>query len=256
MTHLLKKWNTLKKGIKSKNILLLLDYDGTLTPIVSRPSQAKLSSSTRRLLYSLSKKKNITLGIISGRRLNELEGLVKVPGIYYAGNHGFQIKGPAIDFIHPQAEEFKACKQKVKSSLKSKAGNIKGIILEDKSVTLSFHYRLVDKQDEARARRLFYSVCRKYQEAGKIKITAGKKILEVRPPIRWNKANAVDVIRMLAAGPDGGIAIYAGDDRTDEDAFKALRKKDIPVLIGQGKKSAARYFLKDTKEVEQFLRRL
>lgn len=256
MTHLLENWGAVRKALVKKRILLLLDYDGTLTPIVSRPGQAKIGADTKRLLKALSRRKSIVLGIVSGRKIEEVKRLVRVGRIYYAGNHGFEIEGKGIDFVHPSVEGFKRCSKEVKKALKAKTARIKGAAIEDKGATLSFHYRLVDRKSQEKAKKAFFTACRQYRQKGLVRITRGKKVLELRPPAKWNKADAVNTIKNIAGSLKSAVTIYAGDDRTDEDAFRALKKKDISIFVGAKKDSNARYFLKDTSEVKMFLKKL
>ena len=161
MKYLLENWNSLEKKLSLKPILLLLDYDGTLTPIASKPQYAKLNTDVRKILRLLAKRKKITLGIISGRKIQDLKKLINIKEIYYAGNHGFEIKGPGVNFIHSSISNFKNTKRRIKKALEVESKSIKGTIVEDKGATLSFHYRLVDKKSQKRAREIFLKVCKK-----------------------------------------------------------------------------------------------
>jgi len=258
MRHLFIFWKEIKKVIKGKKkILLLLDYDGTLTPIVSRPSDAILGSQMRKSLVHLSRAEKFDIGIVSGRRLSEVRGLVKVKGIYYAGNHGLEIKGPNIQFLHPNYIRFKPYIKKIKQELKNKLGDIRGILIEDKDITLSLHYRLVNQKDIRKIKNVFKKLTLPYLRNKKIKITEGKKVLEVRPPINWDKGKALGLIERLTKKTPSSLTIYIGDDQTDEDAFRVLKKKGISIFVGKPKrKSHARYYLKDTGEVIQLFRLL
>ena len=105
MQHLFKSWEALSHIIAdTSHILLLSDYDGTLTPIVSRPEEAVLSPEVRAKLRALADKSAFTIGIISGRSLAEIQVMVGLRGIYYSGNHGFEIAGPSLKFTNPAAE--------------------------------------------------------------------------------------------------------------------------------------------------------
>ena len=87
-------------------MLLLLDYDGTLTPIVARPEIAILPDEARRSLEELAENERFVVGVVSGRELAELEGLVAIPGLIYAGNHGLEMSGLGMDYVHPEALGF------------------------------------------------------------------------------------------------------------------------------------------------------
>src|SRR4030042_1268947 len=106
MQHLFGVWDSIVTRIKSsKQVLLLFDYDGTLTPIVERPELADLHKESRQLLKAIVRKPRFTVGIVSGRALNDLQNRVSIPGIIYAGNHGLEIQGLDLDFVHPIPEE-------------------------------------------------------------------------------------------------------------------------------------------------------
>ena len=153
MEHLLSAWPKVIKQLRSaSHILLLLDYDGTLTPIVERPELANLPEGMRQLLQALARQRRLTLGIISGRALADIKEKVGISGIIYAGNHGLEIEGPGISFVSPLAEEFKPILRLMHYVLSQALGAIKGVMVEDKGLTLSVHYRQVaeDKSEEVR----------------------------------------------------------------------------------------------------------
>ena len=256
MKHFFSVCKDIAKLIEHKRkILLLFDYDGTLTPIVSRPSEAILSKETRRLLIDLSKNENFNIGIVSGRRLSEVRNLVKIKGIYYAGNHGLEIKGPNTQFLHPSCIRFKSYITKIRKALQEKLGYIKGVIIEDKGLSLSLHYRLVDQKNIIKIKNIFKKISTPYLNKKEIKITKGKKVLELRPPIDWDKGKAVKLIEKLAQRITNSLTIYIGDDRTDEDAFRVLEKKGVSIFVGKSKtKSSAKYYLKNSLDVQNLLR--
>ena len=257
MRYLFDDWKNIQKKIQRSSLILLAsDYDGTLTPIVSRPELAKLRNNIRKILVSLSKCDKFKVGIISGRRLSSVEGLVRVKNIYYAGNHGLEIKGPKVNFTHPAYYYFRPCIKTIKERLKKRLKGIKGLIVEDKSLTLSVHYRLVDSENIAMLKRIFRETVASYIKKNSIRIFSGKKVFEIRPPVEWDKGKALEMIESLTKTRSKQLRIYLGDDTTDEDAFKVLSVKDISVFVGKKKKSKARYFLNDTHEVEDFLKRL
>lgn len=108
MEHLLSVWSKVAMQLSNaRHVLLLTDYDGTLTPIVERPELANLSKDIRRLLQTLAYQRYITVGVISGRALVDLKDKVGISGIIYAGNHGLEIEGPGISFVNPVADELR-----------------------------------------------------------------------------------------------------------------------------------------------------
>lgn len=232
--------------------IILLDYDGTLTEIVKKPSLAKLTSARRYFLKQLARHKKIIIGIVSGRSLKDVKSKVKVPGIYYIGNHGFEMEGPKLKRLHPKAKKFKPLLKKIARQLNCQLKQIKGIMVEDKGLTLSVHYRLAKKTAEKNARQILFKVLQKYLRAKQVKLTFGKKVFEIRPPLSWHKGKAVTwILKSLKIGK--AIPFYFGDDETDEDAFRALKKKGITIRVGKRRGTAAQYLFKNVDQVYNFL---
>ena len=260
--YLFHSWESFTADVSdASHILLLADYDGTLTPIVSRPEEAILSPEVGEKLRALAEKPAFSVGIISGRSLADVKALVGIEGVYYAGNHGLEIEEPGLKFINPAAETTKVELKVLAQQLSARLGSIEGVIVEDKGLSLSIHYRLVKKEDERVVADIFQKITSPSLEAGEIRVTAGKKVWEVRPPIDWHKGRAVETITReigTLLGIEPGLTIYLGDDVTDEDAFKIIhRPHGWSIFIGEENPSSnADYYLKSTSEVETFLSRL
>ncbi|MFC2047892.1 trehalose-phosphatase [Chloroflexota bacterium] len=262
MQHLFQSWESFSSDVTvASHLLLLSDYDGTLTPIVSRPEEAVLAPEVREKLHALNKKPAFSVGIISGRSLPEVKSLVGIEGIYYAGNHGLEIEGPGLKFVQPAA---KAAQPKIRNLLRqlsAELANIEGVIIEDKGLSLSVHYRLVRKNEEEIVAHIFHQITSPWLRDSKIKVSSGKKVLEVRPPIDWHKGKAVETIMKetkTILGGEGNLVIYLGDDTTDEDAFRIIhRPLGWSIFVGEDNPSSnADYFLNSTSEVMTFLSRL
>ncbi|MFC1970356.1 trehalose-phosphatase [Chloroflexota bacterium] len=262
MQHLFQSWQALSAEIMAASHLLLLsDYDGTLTPIVGRPVDAILSPQVRAQLITLAQKPTVSAGVISGRSLSELKSMVAIAGIYYAGNHGLEIEGPGLSFVSAAAEAAQATIKTLAWQLVGVLGSTPGVIIEDKGLSLSVHYRLVKPGEEKMVVETFNRVISPLVNAGRVRITSGKRVLEVRPPIDWHKGKAVEAItRELKAllKLEQVLVIYMGDDTTDEDAFKAVhRPEGWSIFVGEkNAPSSAGYFLNSTTEVGEFLSRL
>ncbi len=252
MQYFFDKWNEFARAIKGKNILLLFDFDGTLTPIVSKPKKVKLSPAVRKYLKKLSKNKRIDVGIVSGRELKDIMRLVGIKGIYYVGNHGLELKGPGSFFIHPSFKKYNPYVKTIADALRRGISGIKGAILEYKRLSLSLHYRLVPAKNISKLKSIFMSISMPYIKSGKVKLTRGKKVLEVRPPLSWDKGKVVKIIKNMT-GKKNTLTLFVGDDVTDEDAFKVLKKGDFSIRVIKKKSSKARYFLKSPNEVRRLL---
>lgn len=262
MKHLFQSWELFLFDVEAAaHILLLSDYDGTLTPIVSRPEEAILSPEVREVLHALALEPAFNVGIVSGRPLSEVKALVGVEGIYYAGNHGFEIEGPGLNFIHPAAETARVELKDLAHQFSNRLSNIEGVIIEDKGLGLSIHYRLVKQSEEKLVANIFQQITSPLIDAGKIRVSSGKKVFEVRPPVDWHKGKAVETIlneMKQVLGGKQGMTIYMGDDNTDEDAFKIIhRPQGWSIFVGpENPSSNANYFLESPTEVVTFLSRL
>ncbi|MEM2884256.1 MAG: trehalose-phosphatase [Nitrososphaerales archaeon] len=250
--HLLNEWQNMVNLLKaSSSLFILLDFDGTLTPIVRRPQEAYLSTETKQLLKILADNPRFQIAIVSGRMLNDVKERVGLEGLYYAGNHGLQITGPNLNFTHPKAEKLVDSIEKLANSLKSVLSGIEGVIVENKIFTISVHYRLTPLEKIGWVKKKVLNEANQFQQ---ILVTQGKKVLEVKPSVDWNKGEAARFLVKSVA--PASLPIYAGDDNTDEDAFIKL-KEGVTILVAEEfKKTNAKYYLRNTDEVQDLLRRL
>ncbi|MDD4931756.1 MAG: trehalose-phosphatase [Candidatus Colwellbacteria bacterium] len=260
LEHLLSVWPKVVQQFEdARHILLLADYDGTLTPIVDKPEMADLTEDTRQLIRSLAHQHHLTLGIISGRALADIKDKVGISNLIYAGNHGLEIEGPGISFVNPMAEELKPIIRVMHYFLSRALDSIKGVFVEDKGLTLTIHYRLAEKHRTGEVEEVVKQVAGGAEAMGKTVVTPGKKTYEVRPAISWDKGKAIKLL-MKQYGKGGWrsglLPIYIGDDITDEDGFRAIENygKGLSVFVGgENQKTIARYFLKSPSEVTEFL---
>ena len=237
--------------IKSDPLLILLDYDGTIVPIAPRPEAAILPEKTKELVTGLNRLPDVCVGIISGRTLSDLRNMVGIDGIIYAGNHGieWEIKGERgkLKTIEKGEESL----AKIKKELNVISRKFRGAILEDKQYILSIHYRLVKKELlEPFGRYLKYLIA-PYKKSGKIAVTRGKKVYEIKLDLDWNKGEFVKFLTEKHFQKRRPLLIYMGDDVTDEDVFVKYEKA-ITVKVGQSP-SRAKFYLKNQKEVIPFL---
>lgn len=262
MKYLFDSWENIAGQIReASHTMLMFDFDGTLTPIVDTPEMAMLHEQTRRLLKSLARNRNFTLAIISGRSITDLQCKVAVPGIIYAGNHGLEINGPRLVFVHPLTDEIKPIMRLMGLVLRKALREIRGVIVEDKGITLSVHYRLVDDEKAKRVEDMVENTLGVATALGKVRTTVGKKVHEIRPNVSWDKGKAVKYImkRYRKGGRRSGILpIYLGDDLTDEDAFRVVESYGgVAVYIGgENNQSFASYYLNSADEVEQLIKEL
>jgi len=257
MQYFFNAWGSLeKKLLRARRILLCADFDGTIAPIKPRPKEAKLGEGIRLLLRKISKRKSFIVGIISGRALKDIEEKVGVKGLIFAGNHGLEIAYKKKNFIYPAAKRYVPLISQIARSLKKRLAPFSGAILEEKNLSLSLHYRLVKKRNLPELKKIFFQAVKPYLAAQKIKLTYGKKVWEIRPPIKWDKGRAVLWLRQRLK-PGRAFTLYIGDDATDEDAFRAVNKiGGISIRVGRKRGSSARYYLRNTKDTQRFFRQI
>jgi len=234
----------------SERLVLLLDFDGTLAPIVDRPERAAMPDRTRRALERLMAMDGVSVAVVSGRGLADVRERAAIPGIAYAGNHGMEIEGAGLHRIHPEAQAARPELEEVAAAVEPALEGIDGAFLEDKGLTLSIHYRLApDHAEEVREIVL--------EAAGGrpgLEVFDGKMIVEVRPRVEWHKGKAVLFLLGQMQPPKEAPVLYLGDDRTDEDAFRALHAwgpaaEGILIAEQPSAGSAATSRLRDPAEV-------
>lgn len=234
--------------------ILMLDFDGTLVPIVKFYQHATLPSQTKELLQNLSQKKGLYLAIISGRELAVLKDKISLPNIIYGGLHGLagEIYGKGV--IFPVPKEQILALDEIRNKLKNLENEFSGIFIEDKKVTLAFHYRQAEKGHIRQLKLAFNKIVNPYRKTFLISVVKGKKVLDIRPAANWNKGDFAKMVvekisKMTHFAP---LVFYIGDDKTDEDAFKSL-SDGITIRVGKHNRSKAKYYLKDTDDVLKFL---
>lgn len=230
------------------HLLLGLDFDGTLAPIVAHPEDAAMSAETVSILRSLAARSDVTVAIVSGRALADLKSFVDID-VILAGNHGLEISGRGLNFHHAEAEKSRARLHQICEQLCRRLLSTPGAWVEDKGLTASVHFRNSEESARDNAARLVYAAV----ESGNrdMIIRKGDQVLEIRPRTDWDKGSAMRWIRDQL--PDRCAPVcYVGDDETDEDVFSAV--KGVTIRVGDSDATAARFFLDGPKQVTEFLR--
>ncbi|KAJ8452708.1 hypothetical protein Cgig2_005044 [Carnegiea gigantea] len=227
---------------KGKKIVMFLDYDGTLSPIVDDPELAFMSDTMRSAVREVAK--NYPTAIISGRSRDKVYEFVQLNDVYYAGSHGMDIMAP------PGRHKFGETKYQRRAV--DKKGNEVMIFQPAKEFLPEIleDYSLVEKK--------VLSVLGRHS---RFHLTRGRKVLEIRPSIKWNKGNALEYLLETLGFAESSdvLPIYVGDDVTDEDAFKVIQRRGqgFPILVSRKLKATrASYSLRDPSEVLSFLLRL
>jgi len=246
-------WERIRERIRgSPGLCVLCDFDGTLVPILSRPDLPRLEGADRLVLERLRDTPRVVLGVVSGRALSDLVPRVGVTGIWYVGNHGFEVQEPQ-GRVHRFYEPADAAYlDRVKQELADDLRGIPGILLEHKGPTLAVHFRQVDEGEVGNVERIFLRVLDRHR--ARLMMASGHSVLEARIRSGRNKGLAVRHLRYLL--PLGTLPIYFGDDQTDRDAFRELQKIGISVEVGGGESSTADYTLPDPAAVLEWLGRI
>ena len=334
MEHLLRAWPRVAGEAAARRPLVILsDYDGTLTQIAPTPDEARLPAARRALLARLGRARGVRLGFISGRSLRQLKRMVAVPGAVYVGNHGLEAQGCGLSFVHPKARAARPLLRRLAQRLERALQDLPGAWVEWKGLTISVHWRAVPRSAQQAFHRRVRLVTREERARRRIRLTTGKRVVEVRPNVTWGKGESLTWLwrrmrypraaRPFDSGPGPGpgrgrgpIAqdvahpeakgrpashrgeralrlgsaslrasaepvearakrvegrwqwspglargaprtqlVYLGDDRTDEEAFKAVnRLGGLSVLVGRSlTRTSARYWLRDPRDVQAWL---
>nr|CAD1825198.1 unnamed protein product [Ananas comosus var. bracteatus] len=253
----LDKFEQIISASQGKQIVMFLDYDGTLSPIVDDPDAAFMSDAMRAAVKKVAK--CFPTAIVSGRCRDKVFNFVKLAELYYAGSHGMDIEGPAKGSKHAKkdkrvlfqpASEFLPMINEVYQALLEKAKSVPGAKVENNKFCVSVHFRCVDEKSWKLLAEQVNSVLREYP---KLTPTQGRKVLEIRPTIKWDKGKALEFLLESLGFADSVdvLPIYIGDDRTDEDAFKVLRERGqgIGILVSKSpKETNASYSLQEPAE--------
>ncbi|MDH4162637.1 MAG: bifunctional alpha,alpha-trehalose-phosphate synthase (UDP-forming)/trehalose-phosphatase [Nitrospirota bacterium] len=229
----------------NRELFLFLDFDGTLAPIADSPDRVVFSSPMRSSLERVLG--SAQLAVVSGRALDDLRHRIGIEGIVYAGNHGSEVLLDGSVLRAEGVDRSAGMLRVLLAGLRDALSTVPGVLIEDKGITASVHFRLVDPSLVGEVLRIFWDLARGYESS--FRITTGKKVLEIRPRAAWDKGQAVG--RIMELKGRSLMPIYVGDDTTDEDAFRAIRGCGISISIGPN--AEADYFLRDQEEVGRFL---
>ncbi|KAL0006428.1 hypothetical protein SO802_013989 [Lithocarpus litseifolius] len=246
----LSSFDEIKRVANEKQIVVFLDYDGTLSPIVNDPDRAYISDAMRSAVRKVGK--HFPTSIISGRSRDKVFQFVRLNNIYYAGSHGMDISITSVSLYYGNhkhqtrtidekgndmvkfcpAQDFLPRIQTIKVMLQEITRGIKGAMVEDNKFCLSVHFRCVNED-----------------------------VMEIQPNINWDKGLALQYLLDILGFENSSevLPIYIGDDKTDEDTFKMIKHigRGFPIVVSSTpKETEALYYLRDPIEVMSFLRRL
>lgn len=239
--------------ITQREPLLFFDYDGTLAPITRDPAQAYLPAETRKLLAQIAER--FRVAIVSGRDMNDLKNFIGLDSLIYAGSHGYRISGPeGMELEHEKVSNLLPRLDKFMEMLSGDQElKIKGVEIERKHMAIAVHYRNAPSGTYKIVKQAIKKIITPFDE---FTTGRGKKVIEIQPSLNWHKGKAVEWIMETLEQKDNQsyLPVYLGDDVTDEDAFKALPKYGIGILVGEHfALSAACCHLSSVEEVQKLL---
>lgn len=230
-------------------LLVCLDFDGTLAPIVEDPDAAAPTERNRNAVATLAATPGITTAVVSGRGLADVRERVDGPSIY-AGNHGLELARNGSVAVHPVARKRAARIDRLCSILETALSSVPNCRVENKHLTGTVHFRSVPPAAEPVGRRITREVVDRFG-GDAVEISTGKRILEIGPDFPWGKGNAVELI--AADEPPATTVVYIGDDVTDESAFRAVEPDGIGIRVGGEGPSSASCRVESPAEVASFL---
>ena len=240
--------------VAGRQPFVCLDFDGTLSEIVSDPDAATLVEGAAKALENLAAQSPVA--ILSGRDLADIRDRVGIPGMWYAGSHGFELIGPDGSRHHNDAAAASIpLLESAAAELSVELSDIPGARVEHKRYAVAVHFRNVLPE---RVAEVVAATHRHGQRHG-LRVTGGRKVVELRPDIDWDKGTALAWLGAQIHQTGRVVPIYVGDDLTDEDAFDAIRFNGIGVVVRHDedgdRPTAAQFTLNNPDEVQEFLRR-
>lgn len=243
-------WEYLRLRISaSAKLCILTDFDGTLVALEAHPDVPRLHGEGRRVMEDLVRNQRAILGVVSGRALSDLVPRIDLPGIWYVGNHGYEIRDPRGGERRLYDPEDVVYLAGVRDEMGKELQGIPGVFLEHKGPVLAVHYRVVEPSRAGEVERGFIKVMDRHRV--RLMISRGHAVLEARLRSGANKGRAVGFIRHEL--PAGTFIMYFGDDLTDRDAFRELRGVGVSVEIGNGESALADFTLPNPKAVLEVL---
>lgn len=264
--------------VASEGLFVLLDFDGTLAGIESRPDDATMPDSTREAVERLTAAEDVVVGVVSGRALDDVRTRVAVSGangddeqdgeydnehdgdsarqragIAYAGNHGLELYADGQRVVHPVTRETKGTIEHLCDQLTDRLLGIDGTLVERKGVTATIHTRLVSEEAVPFVSAIVESLVSLHDD---VRLTTGKDVLELRPAVAWDKGEAVHWLAdEVIPDDERWLPVYLGDDTTDEAAFAALADHDsgFGIKVGRQPPTDAPYRVSDPEAVRQML---
>lgn len=259
VTEATQHWEEATGLLRGLRPVVFLDFDGTLAPIVDDPDDAGLPAGTREVLERLASR--CTVAVVSGRDLRDVRSRLDIPGLWIAGSHGFELVGPDGDLHEqPGADDALPSLDDAEERLSERLADTTDVHVERKRFAIAVHTRRASDDATERAERIVEEVA---AEGPGLRVTGGRAVSELRPDIDWDKGTAlVWVLDQLPSDDDARswVAIYAGDDLTDEDALREVQPDGLGIVVANDehgdRASFAHVKVDSTEALSELLERL
>ncbi len=232
---------------------VFFDFDGTLSDIVDDPDTAHLTAGAAEALQSLTAQ--CPVAVLSGRDLTDVRQRIGLPGIWYAGSHGFESVGP--DGEHHENDAAASAVpvlEEAAAKLGEQLSTVAGVAVEHKRFGVAVHYRNAQRNEVGNV----LAAVRGIGQRTGLRVTTGREVIELRPDIDWDKGKTLRWVLDQISDDQSAtlLPIYLGDDITDEDAFDAVLDDGIGIVVRHSddgdRATAARYALDSTAQVSAF----
>ena len=258
MSHLpdaLRSFGQIAGVAAARRPAIFFDFDGTLSDIVDEPGAAALVPGADKALQSLAAL--YPVAVLSGRGLDDIVARVGIPGLWYAGSHGFEMIAPDGTYhSNETAAQSVPLLSRAAEELTQRLAPLPGVMVEHKRFAVAVHYRNAEPGAAVAVTAAVHEVG---NHSG-LKVTSGRMVVELRPNVDWDKGRTLEWITDQVAGREPLLPIFVGDDLTDEDAFDAVLHDGIGIVVRHtedgDRSTAARYALESPDRVREFIERL
>ena len=239
-----------RRASAGRRLALLLDFDGTLCEFDPDPQAVFLPPSRRSILQSV--RERAIVGLVSGRRLEDVRARAGLEGIPVAGLHGLEIEGFGERYVHPDLDRAAGLIVAVSDQLRAIAARIPGSFVEEKGASVALHFRQADAAGRRAATAAFAEAAAPYVDGGGLRVMRGSNVFELLPDIDWNKGHAVEWILERIRRSEDPFVVYIGDDVTDQYALDVVDRQGGVAIAASGRARASSR-LEGPAGVEQFL---
>ncbi|RRO18647.1 trehalose-phosphatase [Saccharopolyspora rhizosphaerae] len=221
-------WDEIAQRLRGRRVVLVLDFDGTLSPICDDPAGADMSPRTRDVLQRLSR--SIPVAVLSGRDLQDVRHRVGLEDLWYAGSHGFELAAPGGETAaHGLGEPASADLDEAERLLGAELREVPGAEVDRKRFALAVHYRHVEP---GLIGDVLSAVDRVGRSRPTLRVAHGRQVVELVPDVEWNKGWALRwLLKRMGPASAGAVPVFAGDDYTDENALHEIHHDGVGVVV-------------------------